>query len=70
MEKLTTSELKRPKCSLIGTDGNVFALISKVSTTLKKIGQHNQAKEMTSRCFKAGSYDEALMIMDEYVEIT
>ena len=30
----------------------------------------DQAKEMTSRVFSSGSYDEALCIISEYVNIT
>jgi hypothetical protein len=36
---------------------------------LKKAGLAEQASEMTAKCFSAGSYDEALNIIGEYVEI-
>jgi hypothetical protein len=51
---------KLPKCKLVGTDGNVFALAGKVSATLKKAGFPEKAKEMQGRLFKCGSYDDAL----------
>lgn len=62
------TEVKKPKCKMIGTDGNVFALIGVVSRVLKKAGQHEQAKQMTADVFKANSYHEALTVMLDYIE--
>ena len=45
---------EKPKCPLIGQDGNIFNLMGIASKTLKRNGM----------------YDEALSIIDEYVEIT
>ena len=59
----------KPKCKLIGTDGNVFALLSKVCKTLRQNDMGEQAKEVQDRVFNCGSYDEALSIMMEYVEV-
>jgi urease gamma subunit len=59
----------KPVCKLIGQDSNVFNLMSKVSRVLKKNNLHDQAKEMTDRIFSSVSYDEALAIISEYVEI-
>lgn len=60
----------KPDCALIGEDGNVFNLIGIASRTLKKHGLGDQAKEMSSRVFACGSYNEALCIIGEYVNIT
>jgi hypothetical protein len=38
-----------PKCKLVGTDGNVFSIIGKVSATLKKAGKVAGAKEFTEK---------------------
>ena len=38
--------------------------------TLKDNGMAAEAKEMSSRVFASGSYDEALSIIEEYVNIT
>ena len=51
------------------TDGNVFALAGRVSKALKQVGQVEQAKEFTQKIFQCRSYDEALVLMGEYVEI-
>lgn len=61
---------KKPKCPLIGQDGNIFNLMGIASRTLKRNGMSNESKEMCSRITSSGSYDEALSIIDEYVEIT
>lgn len=61
----------KPKCALIGEDGNIFHLMGIASQTLKRNGMKEEATEMCNRITgEAKSYDEALMILDEYVEIT
>ncbi len=64
--------MDKPKCKLIGEDGNIFNLIGIASRTLKKNGQVMQANEMTRRITQDGeakSYDEALTIIMEYVDV-
>ncbi len=61
---------EKPNCTPIGADGNIFNLVGIASRTLKRHGIYNEAKEMASRVFSSGSYDEALMIIDEYVNFT
>ena len=58
----------KPKVKLVGTDGNVFAVIGRCARALKKAGQPDKAKEMTEAAFKAKSYDEALGVCMEYVD--
>ncbi len=55
---------------LIGQDGNIFNLVGIASRTLKRNGLSDEASEMTSKVFKSGSYEEALGIIGEYVNIT
>ena len=65
------TEKKKPDCPLIGQDGNVFNLIGIASQTLRRAGMPEQAKEMSSRIrCDAHSYDEALGIIMEYVNVT
>jgi N-formylglutamate amidohydrolase len=60
----------KPKCRLIGEDGNIFNLMGIATRTLKKAGQSEKAKEMTRRITtEAKSYDEALAILMEYVDV-
>jgi len=60
---------EKPKCKLVGTDGNVFSLAGKVVSTLKKKGFKEEAKEFSSRLGECGSYGEALNLMGQYVVV-
>lgn len=63
-------ERYKPDCELIGEDGNIFNLMGKASRTLKHCGLHSEAKEMCDRIMKSGSYEEALGIIGDYVNVT
>lgn len=63
-------ERQKPDCPLIGKDSNIFNLVGLASRTLKRHGMKDEAAEMSSRVFSSGSYDEALCIIGEYVNIT
>lgn len=63
-------EPEKPDCALIGRDGNIFNLVGIAVRTLREHGLKNQAKEMKDRIFSSGSYEEALCIIGEYVNIT
>lgn len=60
----------KPKCRLIGEDGNIFNLMGIVSRTLKEAGEPEKAEEMIKRITSdAKSYDEALAMLMEYVDV-
>lgn len=61
----------KPTCKLSGEDGNIFNLIGIANRTLKENGSLEMAREMQKRIIEgeAGSYDEALRIIMEYVEV-
>lgn len=62
--------MNKPKCKLVGQDGNVFNLIGIAQRVLKENGQREQAHELSKRIMTtAKSYDEALQIIMEYVEV-
>ena len=63
--------MSKPTCKLIGENGNIFNLIGIASRALKENGSPDQAEEMRKRIMggEASSYDEALRIIMEYVEI-
>lgn len=63
--------MEKQTCKLIGQNGNIFNLIGIASRALKENALSDQAKEMRKRIMggEAGSYDEALRIIMEYVEI-
>lgn len=60
--------MDKPRCKLIGEDGNIFNLISIAARALEKEGFEDEADEMTARIYKSQSYTEALGIIMEYVE--
>jgi len=60
----------KPKCRLIGENGNIFNLMGIVSRTLKEAGEPEKADEMIQRITKeAKNYDEALAMLMEYVDV-
>lgn len=59
----------KPRCKLIGEDGNIFNLLGIASKTLKEADLEDEADEMASRVYKSKSYTEALGIISEYVEV-
>lgn len=61
--------MSKPKCELVGTDGNVFSIIGKVSQTLRAAKLPEQAKEFTSKALSSASYDEVLRLCMKYVEV-
>lgn len=60
----------KPDCPLIGKDGNIFNLIGIASKTLRDNGMPEQAVEMRDKVRASGSYEEALYVIGEYVNIT
>ena len=63
---------EKPDCPLIGEDGNIFHLLGVASRTLRENGMREQAEEMRQRIMGGSchSYEEALMIISDYVNIT
>ena len=65
-----SEERFKPDCPLIGADGNIFNLMSITKRTLINNDMASEAKEMCSRIYDCGSYNEALNVIGEYVNIT
>jgi len=63
------NEKRKPRCRLVGENGNIFNLVGIASRVLKKAGMREEAKEMQEKVFQSGSYDEALQIIMEYVDV-
>ena len=59
----------KPICKLVGEDGNIFWILGRVSRALTENGKADEAKEVSERVLASGSYDEALQIMMEYVDV-
>lgn len=61
---------QKPDCELIGQDGNIFNLMGIASRTLRQNGMADEATEMCNRIRESDSYNSALCIIGEYVNIT
>lgn len=59
----------KPKCALIGENGNIFNLLCKAKKALQDVGYYREADEMVLRATSSQSYMEALSIICEYVEV-
>lgn len=62
-------QIKKPTVQLTGQDGNVFNLLSICVRALKRNQQHDEASELQRRVLSCGSYDEALVLMNQYCEV-
>lgn len=65
-----SEEKQKPDCELIGKDSNIFNLMGIASRTLRQNGMAEEAEEMCDRITHSDSYDTALCIIGEYVNIT
>ena len=61
---------KKPDCPLIGQDGNIFNLMGIASRTLRDNGMAEEAKQMQKEITQCESYDAALNVIGQYVNIT
>ena len=59
----------KPTCKLVGTNGNVFAIIGRVSACLIKAQQTEQSMKFQEEAVACGSYDEVLRLVMTYVEV-
>jgi hypothetical protein len=62
--------MEKPECQLTETDGNVFAIIGRVSSTLKRAGLREQADEFRQKAMASKSYDEVLRLCFDYVDVS
>ena len=63
-----TTTFEKPTANLLGSDGNVFFLLGTCTRALKRAGLKAEAEELANRVMGAGSYDEALQTMLQYVD--
>ena len=58
---------QKPKCKLVGADGNAFAIMGRVSEALRRAGQGDKVKEFQKKA-TSGDYDNLLRTAMEYVD--
>lgn len=61
--------INKPKCKLIGKNGNIYNLLALAQKALRENGFVEQSTEMRNKIFSCGSYDEALNVIQEYVDV-
>ena len=61
--------MDKPKCKLVGENGNAYNLIGRTMAALKEAGQADKAEEFKEKAFKQESYDKLLQLIMEYVEV-
>jgi hypothetical protein len=70
VEQVEPVEQEKPDAPLLGADSNIFNLMGIAARALRRNHQPEQAKEMCERIRSSGSYDNALAIIMEYVNVT
>ena len=55
-------------CVLVGTDGNIYALLGRARHALKRGGRPDLVEPMTKEVLASKSYEEAIGHICEYVE--
>jgi hypothetical protein len=59
---------QKPKCKLVGSDGNIFNLIGIARDALRRAGLRDEAKKLCEEAMMCSNYDEAIRKILEYVE--
>lgn len=57
------------RCVLVGTDGNIFALLGKAREALRRGGRRDLIEPLTKEVTGSKSYEEAIAHICEYVEV-
>ena len=61
--------MNKPSCKLIGENGNIYNLMAIARRTLINVGQNENAQKMIDEITSSKRYDEALMIINNYVKV-
>ncbi len=59
----------KPRCELKDKNGNIFNLLAVASNVLRENGKTNEADELNNRIWECDSYEDALKLIGEYVDI-
>ena len=61
--------MNKPTVQLMGTDGNAFAIMGKVSRELKRFGFDDEYIQKYKKEAMSGDYDNLLRVTMEYVKV-
>ncbi len=59
----------KPVCKLIDQDGNIFNLLGLAVRALRNAGELDKIPEITEKAMQSDSYEKALRIIMDYVEV-
>lgn len=62
--------MTKPVVDFSHVDGNIFAVLGTVRQALRRAGMFDEAQQVSNRVLASGSYDEALRICFEYVDVS
>jgi hypothetical protein len=68
-KELGTEIHPKPKCKLLGANGNIFNLMAIAGKALQRAGLEKEKKEMIDSILNCASYDKALQTIMDYVEV-
>lgn len=54
---------------LIGEDGNIFSILSKVEKSMKKDGRNGEFNQLWDEVINCGDYNKALQVIMKYVDV-
>lgn len=66
---VTTNKQTGVEVQLTGEDSNIFNIIGIVGKAMKKAGFREECKAMVCEVMGCSSYDVALVIIGDYVEV-
>lgn len=61
--------MEKPVVKLIGEDGNIFNLLGICIRALKRNGQRDLVPEMVEKVTSSNSYEDALAVLLDYVDV-
>jgi hypothetical protein len=68
LERSNIMTVAKPQMDARNLDGNIFAVVGRVSDTLKRNKMRKEADELTTKVWECKSYDEALSLCASYVD--
>jgi hypothetical protein len=65
--KVTAKE--RPVVQLTGQDGNIYSIVARAGRALRRAGFSELEKEIRAKLRECKSYDDAIQMVMDYVEV-
>jgi len=63
------SPSEKPEITLVGEDGNAFAILGRVAKTLRRAGADQEYIDQYTKEATSGNYDHLLEVTMRYVEV-